>query len=113
MVEQDSLVSKQFSEQDIESNKWFSALAYLWILFLIPLLARPKSPFAQAHAKQGMVLFAVQIISSLVVWVPIIGPVWNVVIVFFIPIMALARTLAGRYWAIPIIDNYARKISFE
>lgn len=102
-----------FDENDISQNKIFAAISYLWILFLIPLLLRPQSPFAKAHAKQGLTLFIVQVISSLFIWVPIIGQLWNIVIIIVIPIMALVRALDGKYWPIPIISNYAEKISFD
>ena len=44
------------SSKDVEENKAMAAIGYLGILFLIPLLANKDSPFAQYHAKQGMVL---------------------------------------------------------
>ncbi|MBI4281162.1 hypothetical protein HY628_03115 [Candidatus Uhrbacteria bacterium] len=102
-----------FDEKDIQENKWPAAVAYLWVLFLIPLLVRPKSVFAQAHAKQGLVLFVAQALSSLVIWVPILGQLWNIIIFFVVPLVALSRALAGKYWEIPLIASYARRVSFE
>ena len=49
---------------DIEQNKVFAILAYLGILFLVPLLAAPQSPFARYHTNQGIILF----ITSLIVY---------------------------------------------
>lgn len=49
---------------DIDQNKVFAILAYLGILFLVPLLAAPKSPFARYHTNQGLILF----ITSLIVY---------------------------------------------
>ena len=37
--------------KDVEENKLIAAVGYLGILFLIPLLAKKDSPFAQFHAK--------------------------------------------------------------
>ena len=48
---------------DVEKNKIFAVLAYLGILFLVPLLAAKDSPFARYHANQGLVLFIVEIIA--------------------------------------------------
>lgn len=42
---------------DAESNKVFGILAYINLLFLIPLLAAKDSAYARFHANQGMVLF--------------------------------------------------------
>ena len=42
---------------DVEKNKVFAVLAYLGLLFLVPLLAAPHSKFARYHTNQGLVLF--------------------------------------------------------
>jgi hypothetical protein len=48
---------------DIEKNKVFAVLAYIGILFLVPLLAAPQSRFARYHTNQGIVLFLASIIG--------------------------------------------------
>jgi len=76
--------------EDIEKNRAFAILAYLGILFLVPLLAAPQSRFAKYHANQGMVLFLASLVLLVGSWVltfglaliPFIG-------VFFAGIMGL------------------------
>lgn len=102
-----------FDAQDIGKHKIIAAAAYLWVLFLIPLFFAMKSPFAQACAKQGLVLFIAQAVSSLFLWIPVLGPIWGVIIFFIVPLYAITRTLTGSYWAIPIIHGYASRVSFD
>jgi uncharacterized membrane protein len=47
--------------KDAADNKVMGILAYLGILFLVPLLAAKESPFARFHANQGALLFIVMI----------------------------------------------------
>jgi uncharacterized membrane protein len=54
---------------DIDQNKVFAILAYLGILFLVPLLAAPNSPFARYHTNQGIVLFITSLIVGPVSWI--------------------------------------------
>ena len=54
-----------YNQKDIEDNKVFAVLAYLGVLFLVPLLAAPKSRFAQFHANQGLILFIADIAISI------------------------------------------------
>jgi uncharacterized membrane protein len=76
--------------EDIEKNRAFAILAYLGILFLVPLLAAPHSRFAKYHANQGMVLFLASLVLLVGSWVltfvmaliPILG-------VFFAAVMGL------------------------
>lgn len=49
-------VTGSFDTNDIEQNKVVSAIGYIPVLFLVPLLAAPQSPFAKFHANQGLIL---------------------------------------------------------
>ena len=52
--------------EDIQSNKWLSALSYLGLLVLVPFFAKKDSKYAQYHARQGFNLLAVDIIGAIV-----------------------------------------------
>ncbi|MBU2025923.1 MAG: hypothetical protein ABIC19_03755 [Patescibacteria group bacterium] len=96
--------------KDVEENKLFAALGYLGILFLIPLLAKKESPYAQFHAKQGMVLFIVGFVSSFIIWIPVIG--WAIGICLLVLfIMGLINALTGKTKELPVIGGYAKKIN--
>ena len=68
-----------FDTNDIEQNKAISAIAYIPILFLVPMLAS-QSPYAKFHANQGLILTLTSIILSIasslmgfiLSWVPIL-----------------------------------------
>lgn len=49
---------------DAAQNRAMAVLAYIGILFLIPLLAAKTSPFARYHTNQGIVLFLASLIYS-------------------------------------------------
>ncbi len=55
-----------YDARDIESNKVMAILAYIWILFLVPLLAAKDSKFAQFHAYQGISLFITWVIINVI-----------------------------------------------
>jgi uncharacterized membrane protein len=101
---------------DIEHNKVFAVLAYIGILFLVPLLAAPRSRFARYHTNQGIVLF----LSLLVIWsclfvlaaVPIVNfmmiPAW-----FILPaggvafmIIGIIHAASGEYKPLPWIGHF-------
>jgi uncharacterized membrane protein len=65
---------------DVEKNKVMGILAYLGILWLVPLLAAKDSAFARYHTNQGLVL----ILASIAVW--IVSFVLDFVLVF-IPVV--------------------------
>lgn len=69
--------TSEFDPQDIESNKVICGLAYLGILFFLPLVACPTSAFGRFHANQGLLLFIANIalisVSKMFGFLPIIG----------------------------------------
>jgi hypothetical protein len=67
--------------EDIENHKVMAILAYLSILFLMPLLAAPKSKFARYHTNQGVILFIANlllmmlwyILAHFIFYIPVLG----------------------------------------
>lgn len=55
-----------YDARDVESNKVMAIIAYIWLLFLVPLLAAKDSKFAQFHAYQGVALFITWVIVNVI-----------------------------------------------
>jgi len=97
-------------DKDIEENKIIAALSYAWILFLVPLLGKRKSKFAQFHAKQGLVLFILELIGSLLMWFPVFGQLLMLAFVV-ISVIGIIKALNGEWWKIPYIYTWSKKIN--
>jgi len=97
-----------YSPEDIENNKIVSALAY--IIFFLPLIVCPDSPFGKFHANQGLMLFIVSVVGCTILsFIPIIGwiilPFYSLVI-FIFAIMGIVGALNGKAKELPIIGKY-------
>ena len=101
---------KTSTNDEVEKNKAIAALSYVWILFLVPLLGKRDSKFAQFHAKQGLVLFIVEIVASLFLWFPFFGQLLMLVLVV-ISIIGIVKTLNGEWWKIPYLYDWSKKIN--
>ncbi|MBI4154363.1 hypothetical protein HY501_03425 [Candidatus Woesearchaeota archaeon] len=92
---------------------FLAALAYLWILFLIPILRRRKDAFVDFHAKQGFVFFVTSILLFLVSLIPAVAftvaPfLW---LLFFLGwLVALLCALGGKVWKAPLLGHIAGKL---
>lgn len=95
--------------QDVEENKTIAALSYVWILFLVPLLGKRKSKYAQFHAKQGFVLFVIELVASLFMWFPIFGQLLMLALLI-VAVMGFVKALNGEWWKIPYIYEWSKKI---
>ena len=101
---------------DVEKNKVFAVLAYIGLLFLVPLLAAPDSKFARYHTNQGVVLFitviVVSIVGAILGFIPFLGciirlglvAVWICLLVFMI--LGILNAANGRYKPLPLIGHF-------
>ncbi len=56
----------QANPADVEENKVLSILCYFGILFLIPYFMKKESQYIKFHANQGLLLFILNIILSVI-----------------------------------------------
>ncbi|MFW0862053.1 MAG: DUF4870 domain-containing protein [Candidatus Komeilibacteria bacterium] len=97
-------------KKDIRDNSFLAAIGYIWILCFIPLFLKRNSQFAQFHAKQGLILFIVEILGWLVFWIPLIG--WLLFLaILVLAIMGIMNALQGVWWEMPYLGKYAKKIN--
>jgi uncharacterized membrane protein len=102
--------NKSSGNSDVEANKGIAALSYFWILCLIPLLGRKRSKFAQFHAKQGVILFGVEILAMFVSWFPILGQLLMLALLV-VSVIGIIKALNGEWWKIPYIYEWSKKIN--
>lgn len=102
-----------FDRNDIEQNKVLALFSYLGILFIIPLIAAPNSPYAKFHANQGLVLFICEIaisiatgIISAIIWFvgSLLGSLLGLV-VFVLAIVGIVNAVTGKAKELPIIGG--------
>ncbi|MBI5369658.1 DUF4870 domain-containing protein [Candidatus Uhrbacteria bacterium] len=96
-----------------QTEKFVSAIGYLGVLCLVPLLLEKQSAFAQHHGKQGLVL----LIAWIVLWmgniIPVLGQiVWVIGSIVFIMVIILGMVNAfeGKLWEMPILGEYAKRV---
>ena len=97
-----------YTAEDIDKNKVFAILAYLGILFIVPILAAKDSKFARFHTNQGVILFICGILGSIMSCIPIIKYfAWIVSLgVFVLAVMGIIAAAKGEAKELPIIGKY-------
>lgn len=99
------------NKENIENVKVVSAVAYLGILFFVPMVTNPKSRYAMFHANQGLLLLIAGVAVQLIGWIiPFIG--WFLILplggifVFVLFIMGLVNALNGNKKRLPLIGGF-------
>lgn len=104
----------ELNKKDVEENRYLAAISYLFVLCLVPLLLKKKSHFAQFHAKQGLVLTICWFVIWILGAIPLLGwliimPLGNLLMII-LSVLGVLNTLAGKYWKLPYLYQYAEKI---
>lgn len=101
-------------DQEVQEGKIFAVMAYLGILCLLPLLLKKENKFALFHGKQGLVIFIGEIAAMILSIIPFLG--WMISFLAFlffgiISLVGIVQALMGNFFKMPVISNFAEKIS--
>ncbi|MDD4511067.1 MAG: zinc ribbon domain-containing protein [Oscillospiraceae bacterium] len=88
--------NEPYSPEEIENSKIYATLAYLGILFFLPLVATPNSKYGRYHANQGLLLLIASAILGFASWLLhlIIGAIFHKELVYY-GVSTGIRTLSG------------------
>ena len=92
----------------MEKNKLMAAISYIWILFLVPLLAAKDDAFARYHANQGLVLFLVNIALYIISIIPFVGPILSAIggiATLILMILGIINAVKGEMKPLPFIGG--------
>lgn len=91
-----------------KDNQKLAFASYLGFLCFIPIIFG-KDEFVKFHAKQGLVLFFVEIVCLLIGWIPIIG--WFLILCTMMSALLGLKSVADReMWKMPFINKLANRI---
>ncbi|MDD5535345.1 MAG: hypothetical protein PHY52_01510 [Candidatus Pacebacteria bacterium] len=112
-IQKEPIEQKSEGSTKTDDNKLFGILSYIGILCLIPLLTKKDNTFVFFHAKQGLVLFVAEVITSFVMMIPVLGWVLGPIIwifLFVLSIIGIINALGGKTKEIPVLGKYASEI---
>lgn len=110
-------VSPKAGDNDAAENKIWGVLAYIWILSVVVYITKKDSPFALFHAKQGLVIFVLSVINTVIDWI-IPGFFWYAIsmviniALLVLAIIGIVYALGGEKKEIPVIGQLAKKLNF-
>lgn len=107
-----------FDPEDIQKNKWVCALAYISILFFLPLVVCPKSKYGKFHANQALVLLLVSVVGNVLLailgallgiikmgfLVTIVEAVWGLALLLLL-ITGILNVVSGKAKELPVIGG--------
>ena len=125
MGEKPGLGSHEAFDSVDSDERWMASLSYLFALSLIPYLLWRDSDFVRFHSRQGVLLFLLELLGLLVLWlldctvgrIPFLGLIILILarLTLALPLLGLivlgfTRSLAGECSALPWIGRFAESL---
>ena len=101
--------SAEYTAEDVANNRVMAILAYLSLLFLVPLLSAKESPFARYHTNQGIIVFIIHAVGVMLTQIPEVGWVVGAVISLFttvLTIIGILNAYNGKAKELPLVGKF-------
>lgn len=102
----ESTTRQDFEQDEIEDGKPMAVLSYVPFLCFVSYIHGSNNRFIREHAKQGIILFIVEIIA-------VISALFWKAALFLASVAAVAGiiyAIQGKFWKIPLIGHLSDKL---
>ncbi len=102
---------KEAPKSKTDESRIFAALSYAWLLSIIFYVIKKDDSYVQFHAKQGMVLFGLHVVSMFLFF---LGPVGFILgfLAFVLMVIGAVKAYTGEKYRMPYVADLAEKINF-
>lgn len=107
------MATKPQDEQEIREGKFFAIISYVSFLCIITLVLKRSNKFALYHARQGLVLFVMEVTAFILSIIPLLGwliGVFGYALFLLVSIWGIMQAALGIYCRIPVISEISEKV---
>lgn len=100
-------------ELEIREGKFFAMISYISFLCIITLMLKRNNKFALYHARQGLVLFVMEVAAFILSIIPLLGwliGVFGYALFLLVSIWAIIQAGLGVYCRIPVITKISEQV---
>ena len=101
------------NEQEIREGKFFALISYVSFLCIITLVLKKSNKFALYHARQGLVLFVLEVGAFILSIIPLLGwliGVFGYALFLLVSVWGIIQASLGLYCRIPVVTDIAEKV---
>jgi len=99
--------------KEIQEGKFFAAISYISFFCVVSLLLKKNNKFSACHAKQGLVLFVMEVLTLIFSVIPVLGSLikfLGIILFGIISLWGILQSIQGISKRIPVISGLADKI---
>ena len=103
----------KLSKEEIRQGAVFAAISYVFLFWLVAFILKKDNEFTHYHARQGMVIFILEMLCFFLLGIPLLGILfykisWIILVVF--SLYGVYSSLTGKLCRIPLVTNIASKL---
>ena len=114
-------------QPELKEARLLGAASYILFLCFLPPLLLKENKFAMHHARQGLLLFFLEIVLAILVYIvehsigliPILGFLIVVLLKFvagvavlLTAVIGIVKAVSGQYWTIPVVGEHSSRVPF-
>jgi len=114
-------------QPELKEARLLGAASYVLFLCFLPPLLLKENNFAMQHARQGFLLFFLEIVLAILVYIvehsigliPILGFLIVVLLKFvtgvgvlLLAVIGITKAASGQQWTIPVLGEYSSRVPF-
>lgn len=106
-------MTKLQDEEVIREGKFFAIISYVSFLCIISLVLKKDNKFALYHARQGLVLFVMEVAAFILSIIPLLGwliGVFGYALFLLVSIWGIMQAALGIYCRIPVVTEFSEKV---
>ncbi len=99
--------------KEIQEGKFFAVISYISFLCIVSLVLKKDNKFAVYHAKQGLVLFVIEVACFILSIIPLLGAflrIFGTVIFILVSLWSILQVLMGNSHRIPVVSEIADNV---
>ena len=100
-------------EQEIVDGKFFAVISYISFLCVITLILKKSNKFALYHARQGLVLFVMEVAAFILSIIPLLGwliGIFGYALFLLVSVWGIIQAALGVYCRMPVVSEISDKI---
>jgi len=106
-------VTKTPDEDIVREGKFFAIISYVSFLCIITLILKKDNKFALYHAKQGLVLFVMEVAAFILSIIPLLGwliGIFGYALFLLVSLWGIMQAALGIYCRIPLVTEISDKV---
>ena len=100
-------------EQQIRDGKFFAIISYVSFLCIVTLILKKDNKFALYHAKQGLVLFVMEVAAFILSIIPFLGwliGIFGYALFLLASLWGIMQAALGIYSRLPVVTEISEKV---